>query len=674
MRAGVLLIVVCVLGAIAVLLYFLLKTPPNDNNCSVPKCIANSKPIDSISLTPELLAANGVYIIKDDNDNNWAAVTKMQLANVGVNSKGQFDNDPAVEHYAFLFDKGIYNNTIMVGYYTTVTGLDPSPQNVQVGAYCLGDWTGLEDGSGGSLNTFWRSLENVTLKPLAEKTIPGGGFSLPNDVTWAVSQGSPLRRCIITPSQTPATNGDAQGLLALAVICPGLNKKDPKACLASGGFSSDNQLSNGVKAMSQQQWLSLADSYNSPVQSSAEAVWNQVYVGCANITIDDPSQTFEIKGKNPYSVPTKTCQGTQGIVTKLTPKYFSDKNLKRARKPYVVRSATNNLLECVVPTLDTPQYAAATSETSSGFMFAYDESSLRVALGSTASIVVIASKRPIALCSPLIVSKPTVLLGLGLPTLLLTTNDAQILITGDNCQLAGLLIDCGANIGNMLEWRGKQGVMHDIYTRVGGGVSPACCSCDTQMLISGSVIAENIWIWRADHDASGGNPACDELKTDGLKANTSQIGLHVLPKANLLVYGLASEHNLKYNVLWEGSGYVFFYQSELPYCVPKGYDFPGLKLKLSSGEKFEGYGFGIYHYFAQGAPQVSTALDTTESVPGTCTVDGVVSVLLTGDGTINHVIDQQGCGTSPAFLISTYVKDEPAYKTCPQCKSSQHIS
>jgi hypothetical protein len=666
MRAGVLLIVVCVLGAIAVLLYFLLQTPHNDNNCSVPKRIANSQPIDSKYLTKDLLAANGVYIIMGDNDKNWLAVTKMQVANVGVNSKGQFDNDPAVEHYAFLFDNGIYEKTIMVGYYTTVTGLDPSPQNVQVGAYCLGDWTGLEDGSGGSLNTFWRSLENVTLTPLAKQTIPGRGFSLPNDVTWAVSQASPLRRCIIKPISTSAKNDNPQGVLALAIICP-----DNKACLASGGFSSDNQLSNGVLAMSQQQWLSLADAYNSPVQNS-EAVWNQVYIGCANINLVDPTKTLEVKGKIPYNVPNQTCHGTQGIVTKLTSNYFSENNLKRARKPYVVRKDVSTL-ECVVPTLQTPQYEAAVAESSSGFTFAYDESSLRAALSSAARIVVIASKRPIALCAPLVVGNQTVLLGLGVPTLLLTTKDAQILITGDNCQLAGLLIDCGAHVGNMLEWRGKNGVMHDIYTRVGGSVSPACCSCDTQMLISGNVIAENLWLWRADHDASGGNPACEELKTGGLKANASLIGLRVLPKANFLVYGLASEHNLQYNVLWEGSGYVFFYQSELPYCVSESYDFPGFKLKLATDEKFEGYGFGIYHFFAQGAPQISTAVNTSESANGTSTiaVDGIVSVLLTGAGTIEHVIDKKGCATSPSFKNSTYIQAEATDITCPQCHTQQ---
>ena len=74
---------------------------------------------------------------------------------------------------------------------------------------------------------------------------------------------------------------------------------------------------------------------------------------------------------------------------------------------------------------------------------------------------------------------------------------------------------------------------------------------------SNNVVADQIWIWRADHGAGVGwttNPTKNGLVVNG---------------NDVTIYGLFNEHHEEYQTLWNGNGgRVYFYQSEMPYDVP----------------------------------------------------------------------------------------------------------
>jgi hypothetical protein len=81
------------------------------------------------------------------------------------------------------------------------------------------------------------------------------------------------------------------------------------------------------------------------------------------------------------------------------------------------------------------------------------------------------------------------------------------------------------------------GVMHDIFTRVGGNNNVTLYNATAQYMTlvnSGNVIIDNTWLWRADHSVDG-------LVMDG--ENAVEAGL-VVYGDNVIAYGLAVEHTL----------------------------------------------------------------------------------------------------------------------------------
>ncbi|KAH8092865.1 hypothetical protein JL720_5031 [Aureococcus anophagefferens] len=135
-------------------------------------------------------------------------------------------NDRAAGHFsderrAFLFKPGAYEMDVAVGYYVSVHGLGASPGDVVVagprGIYV--DAMDKRAGGAGSLDTFWRSMENL------ERV---------GDLRWAVSQAAPLRRVRV--------GGDL-------VLHDG-------GAYASGGFLANAAVGGRVDFGSQQQWAS----------------------------------------------------------------------------------------------------------------------------------------------------------------------------------------------------------------------------------------------------------------------------------------------------------------------------------------------------------------------------------------------------------------------------------
>jgi hypothetical protein len=113
------------------------------------------------------------------------------------------------------------------------------------------------------------------------------------------------------------------------------------------------------------------------------------------------------------------------------------------------------------------------------------------------------------------------------------------------------------------------------------------------LINANDVVADNMWLWRADHGNGVGwtvNP-CD----NGLIVNGDRVTM----------YGLFVEHHLKYETLWNGNwGRVYFYQSELPYDPPSqaAWSHDGVAGYASykvadSVTSHQAYGLGIYGVF-----------------------------------------------------------------------------
>jgi hypothetical protein len=190
--------------------------------------------------------------------------------------------------------------------------------------------------------------------------------------------------------------------------------------------------------------------------------------------------------------------------------------------------------------------------------------------------------------------------------------------------------------------------LFDLFFRVGGAQAG---QVDTSLQINASdVVADNLWIWRADHGNGVGwnlNPADTGIRVDG---------------ANVTVYGLAVEHYEKYQTIWNGEGgRVHFYQSECPYDVPdqaswmngstKGY--ASYKVNAST---HTAYGVGVYNYFnvnktveLESAIEVPAGKDNGQMFWNICTV-GLSSKDTQEVGKINYVINQRG---TPTINVNT---------------------
>jgi hypothetical protein len=144
-------------------------------------------------------------------------------------------------HYALLFLPGSHDVNVNVGFYTSVIGLGPARKDTLLaGLNCdNGDF----NFSGGALSNFWRSAENLAVA---------------DDVTWAVSQASPLRRVHI--------NGNLALWQYNTGCCAGY---------ASGGFAADSVITGTVTSGSQQQWLMR----NSYMTGWSGGVWNMAFLG-----------------------------------------------------------------------------------------------------------------------------------------------------------------------------------------------------------------------------------------------------------------------------------------------------------------------------------------------------------------------------------------------------------
>ncbi|MEY9951543.1 adenylyl cyclase [Leifsonia sp. EB34] len=521
----------------------------------------------------------------------------------------QVDNEMGTQRYTLLFKPGTYGSAsqpldVKVGYYTEVDGLgqDPSAVTINGGVTATG-----KNGSG-ALDTFWRSVSNLTIH-----VVPTSDGCHTGNEMWAVSQAAPMRRV------------DVKNYTTFMPYCDNPN-------YASGGFVADSRLEGGALNGSQQQFYVR----NTDLGAGwSNAVWNQVFSG----DINAPAQSFP----NPaYTTLTATPVSRE--------------------KPYLYVDAEGNY-RVFVPSAQTNStgttwangHTPGQSLPLSSFFVAHPGDSIakiNSALAQGKNLLVTPGVYDVAQ-SIAVKRADTVVLGLGMATL--TAQDGAIPMTVADVQgvdIAGLTFDAGpVNSPTLLQvgsGHDKGGphvasasdptALQDVFFRIGGPhVGKATTSLEVN---TDHTILDDIWAWRADHGVAG---------SVGWTVNTADTGL-VVNGDDVTATGLFVEHYQKYNVVWNGErGRTVFFQNELPYDAPDqaawqhdGVDGYAAYKVADTVQTHEAWGLGSYIY-----TNVDPTLHATQSfevpnTPGVVMHDLSTVALNKNAGTIDHVIDGQG--------------------------------
>jgi len=542
------------------------------------------------------------------------------------------DAEMTTDRHAVYFMPGTYGTDdnplhVEVGYYTEVSGLGASPDDVTINGSvdvynrCLED-----DGTSNclALVNFWRTLSNLAIHVnVADRE---GCRAAAN--FWAVSQAVSMRRIDMSG-----------GGLTLMDYCTA----GPQ--FASGGYIADSRLPDTTNG-SQQQWLTR----NSEVASWSNAVWNQVFSGVEGAPDDaafpDP----------PYTTVDET------PVSREKPYLFVD-----SKGRYNVR----------VPSAQTDTrgvswdegLTAGRTEPISNFYIAQPGVSVKtinreLARGKnllfTPGVYDIGSSINVK-------RKNTVVLGMGHATLTAVNGATPIKVSDvPGVVIAGISIDAGSTESPVLLQVGKEDksnghskgkgspkkadasnpiTLSDVYFRVGG---PHIGKADIALEVNAdNTLIDHTWVWRGDHGVEGFTEGVNG-DTDRWNTNIGRNGV-VINGDNVTATGLFVEHFQEYNTIWNGeNGTTILYQNELPYDPPTQADWnqpdgtlgwSGYKV-ADDVKNHELFGAGVY-VFNQNNPDIATA--NGFEVPQTPGVQlhHIMTVNLSA-GTVEHVVNGVG--------------------------------
>jgi hypothetical protein len=515
---------------------------------------------------------------------------------------------------AFLFKSGRYHVNARVGFYTQISGLGLSPDDVQIDGGIRADAKWRANGNA-TLN-FWRAVENMAITP-------DSGFD-----RWAVSQAAPLRRVHIRGDLVLDDGG-----------------------WSSGGFLADSRVDGDVRSGSQQQWLTR----NSALGRWTGSNWNMVFVG----TTGAPANSFPTP---PYT--------TVDATPVVREKPFLYMDARRGWSVFVPARRTNShgtTWEAGEP--------RGVSFLLSTFEIIRPDSTVNSTAVMNAALArgkhLLITPGVYHMDAPLHITRAnTIVLGLGLATLVADNGTTAIHVDDvDGVTIAGLLVDAGTvespvlvRVGARCHPGRSEGtarctrhtsnptLLADVFVRI-GGVGPASAATSVE-INSNDVIADHLWLWRADHGAGAGwstNPAATGLVVNG---------------ANVTVYALFVEHYQKHQVEWNGdSGRTYFFQNEMPYDVPsqeqwmagdvRGFDAYHVDSRVT---QHEAWGFGSYCFFNRN-PSVVAEHAFSALLSRTVRFHHMVTVSLGGGkGTIAHVINDLGASAAPGAVVQKLVE------------------
>jgi hypothetical protein len=500
--------------------------------------------------------------------------------------------------HAFLFKPGSYDVDVNVGFFTQVAGLGLTPDDVKVSGavHAEADWF-----DGNATQNFWRSAEGISVTPSGGKD------------RWAVSQAAPYRRMHVKGDLELDDGG-----------------------WSSGGLLADTVVDGQVRSGSQQQWLSRNTEWGSWEGSN----WNMVFVGAKNAPGGDgfPSP--------PYTT------------IEATPKV--------REKPFLYVDEDGGYRVFVPALREDSAGASWSGGAPDGESLPLSDFRIAQAGDSAATLnAALADGKHLLLTpgiyeldEPLAVTEAdTVVLGLGLATLVPTAGKAVLTVADvDGVKLAGFLVDAGAENSPTLIEIGPEGAdedhsadptsLHDVFVRIGGA---GAAKSETSLVVNSShVIADHLWLWRADHG-------------DGVGWDTNPADTGLIVNGNdVTAYGLFAEHYKKYQVIWNGErGRTYFFQNEMPYDPPDQGSWMNGDTRGFAASKVDGsvsdhqaFGLGSYCFFNVNK---SVVADRSFEVPQ---AEGVkfhhmTSVSLGGTGTIQHVINDTGGPADPGSNVAT---------------------
>ena len=502
--------------------------------------------------------------------------------------------------HALLFKPGTYNVDARVGFYTQVSGLGLSPDDVVINGAVRADarWR-----KGNATLNFWRIAENMAVAP-------SGGFD-----RWAVSQAAPMRRMHIRGDLVLDDGG-----------------------WSSGGFLADSKVDGEVKSGSQQQWITR----NSALGSWTGANWNMVFVG----TTHAPANSFPD--------PPFTTVATAPVIRE---KPFLAVDRRGEWKVFVPALRAN--AEGTTWASGKPRGVALPLSQFIIIKPGTTAATMNAALARNKSLVI--TPGVYHLGAPLHVTRRnTIVLGLGLATLAPDGGVSAITVDDvDGVTLAGLLVDAGSTNSQVLVQVGPSGssarhssnptLLSDVFVRVGGaGVGKATRSLEIN---SNDVIADHLWLWRADH----GNGV-------GWTSNTAANGL-VVNGNNITTYGLFVEHYQQHQVQWNGNGgRTYMFQNEMPYDVPAQADWMSGTTQGFAAYRVgaavtshEAWGLGSYCFFNKNPAVVADHAFEVPVAPGVRLRNMVTVSLGGGRGTISHVINQTGAAAQSGSVVQKLV-------------------
>ena len=512
-------------------------------------------------------------------------------------------NEFGSERYALLFKPGQYELNVTVDYYVQALGLGRVPADVSIN----GTVQSIASTEGNKVTTmFWRGAENFKVKPHHGNTL-----------LWAVSQASPYRRMHVEGS----VNFD-------------------KGSWASGGVLANSVIEGRAGLTTGQQWFTR----NSEIGRWAGGNWNRVFVGVKGAPVDQwPEEPTTIIEQTPVvrEKPFLTLDNS-GAYAVFVPAV--------ARNTAGVSWRGESEAGELIPLTD---FYVALPDTDTA-------DSLNQALAAGKHLLLTPGIYP--LNSALNITQPnTVVLGLGLPTLVPQQGDAAISVADvAGVKLAGVMADAGPVNSSVLIDVGQPGVaqtsgakhganpssLHDVYCRVGGAIVGQADIC--LRINSNHVLVDHVWLWRADHGTGA-----------DWNVNKSRSGL-VVNGDDVTIYGLFNEHFQGYQTLWNGErGRTYFYQSEIPYKPPSidawndsgKAGFASYKV-ADHVQTHNGWGFGIYSFF-RGEPTVSNnvRLENSMEVPNNPGISISHIANFAGlNGGINHVINGEGPATEVGEL------------------------
>ena len=512
----------------------------------------------------------------------------------------QESSEFGARRYALLFKPGTYDVDARIGFYTQVSGLGLSPDDVVINGGMRADarWR-----KGNATLNFWRVVENMSV-------VPTGGFN-----RWAVSQAAPMRRMHIRGDLVLDDGG-----------------------WSSGGFLADSRVDGQVKSGSQQQWITR----NSALGSWTGANWNMVFVGTAHA----PANSFP---DPPYT--------TIDAAPIIREKPFLTVDRRGAWKVFVpaLRSNANGT------TWDsgTPR---GVSHPLSEFVIIKSGASaatMNAALARNKSLIL--TPGVYHLDTPLHVTKRnTIVLGLGLATLVPDGGVSAIIVDDvDGVTLAGLLVDAGPTNSSLLVQVGPPGsaarhvanptLLSDLFVRVGGaGIGKATRSVEIN---SNDVIGDHLWLWRADH----GNGV-------GWTSNTAANGL-VVNGSDVTMYGLFVEHYQQHQVQWNGNGgRTYMFQNEMPYDVPAQAEWmSGTTMGFAAYRvdaavtSHQAWGLGSYCFFNRNPAVMADHAFEVPVAPGVQVRNMVTVSLGGGRGAISHVVNETGGAAQAGAVVQKLV-------------------